>query len=150
MQPAGALFFRRFAGRQPEVRGVLAEAMAALDQAVLTPEARASAELVLAEVLNNIIEHAYACDSGVIEITLAHGVSGIDCELVDFGAPMPEGRLPPGRLGMVEIPLEELPEGGFGWFLIRSLTRNLNYRRCGGCNRLGFTLLQDPVRRPER
>ena len=36
--------------------------------------------------------------------------------------------------------LEDLPEGGFGWHLIHSLTNDLTYLRTGGCNRLRFLL----------
>ncbi|WP_280514091.1 hypothetical protein [Allosediminivita pacifica] len=33
-----------------------------------------------------------------------------------------------------------LPEGGFGWFLIHELARELAYRHDGGMNRLTFRL----------
>ena len=33
---------------------------------------------------------------------------------------------------------QDLPEGGFGWFLIRSLTRDLTYLREDGYNMLCF------------
>jgi serine/threonine-protein kinase RsbW len=52
---------------------------------------------------------------------------------------MPKDGLPEGRL----VTLAEtatLPEGGFGWFLIRTLSRDLDYRREGGRNLLSFRL----------
>jgi len=69
------------------------------------------------------------------------GHAGIGCELRDNGRPMPRGRLP--RTAMPGLPpqpgpetLESLPEGGFGWFLIRTLARDLCYSREMGTNRL--------------
>ena len=35
---------------------------------------------------------------------------------------------------------EDLPEGGFGWFLIRTLTLDLEYERDGGFNKLRFVV----------
>ena len=54
---------------------------------------------------------------------------------------MPGGRPPAGRLpDGADCALVDLPEGGFGWHLIRTLTRDLAYVRSGGCNRLSFLL----------
>lgn len=102
---------------------------------------RGSAELVLGEALNNIVEHAYAEGPGPIELWLDAGADGLAFTITDRGLAMPgavapEGRLPAGLDG----PLADLPEGGFGWFLIRSLTRDLRYERSDGLNRLRFIL----------
>lgn len=69
---------------------------------------------------------------------------GIGCLLVDQGAPMPGGTLPEGsQAGRTGLALADLPEGGFGWHLIRSLTRDLAYTRVAGTNRLSFLLPRD-------
>ena len=99
----------------------------------LPPEQKHTVELVLAEVLNNIAEHAYADAPGHVAVTVVLVADGIACEVVDEGAAMPGGALPEGNL-----PEEHLPEGGFGWHLIRSLTRDVAYRRQRGTNRLTF------------
>lgn len=93
------------------------------------------AELVLAEVLNNVVEHASAEASGrVIAVELWSGPAGLYCRITDDGRPMP-GACPPAA------PLPEpraLPEGGFGWPLIHQLTEDLRYSRNQGVNVLSF------------
>ncbi len=105
--------------------------------AALPPDSRGTAEIVLAEVLNNVVEHAYAAGLGGVDLTLRLLERGLCCRIRDHGAPMPGLELPPGR------PVEcggEPPEGGFGWFMIRSLARNLRYCRGGRWNELCFLL----------
>lgn len=101
--------------------------------------ARGTAEIVLAEVLNNIVEHAYAGQSGDIALALEHHVHGVLVTVQDIGTPFPNAELPQGTLPDVTS-LAELPEGGFGWYLIRTLVRNLTYLRKDGCNHLTFNL----------
>ena len=99
-------------------------------------------ELVLAEVLNNIVEHAY-CDTGHGDIALEAAVHGntIWCHLTDRGRAMPGGKLPPARrYDLDALDILDLPEGGFGWGLIRDLTSSLSYARCGAQNRLSFSI----------
>jgi serine/threonine-protein kinase RsbW len=99
------------------------------------------AELVLAEVLNNVAEHAYGEAGGEVAVTLALGPAGIRCLIVDGGRAMPGEQLPEGRLpGGPDTQLEDLPEGGFGWGLIRTLSTDLSYARVDGQNRLAFVL----------
>ena len=98
-----------------------------------------TAEIVLAEALNNIVEHAYAQHAGDIEITLLLHQSALMCRIVDTGVPMPNGTLPAGHLAQFAA-TDDLPEGGFGWFLIRALSRDLDYRRVDGRNQLSFRL----------
>lgn len=97
---------------------------------------RGKAEIVLAEALNNIVEHAYADGSGEIELTIRLNSRGLNCRIVDQGAPMPKGALPRGQLA----PADDLPEGGFGWYLIRTLSEDLSYSRIEGQNQLTFRL----------
>ena len=108
----------------------------------LSAEVRGTAEIVLAEALNNIVEHAYAEYGGQIEVTLDYEHPSLCCEVVDNGLPMKDGRLPVGEivdLNTLES-LDDLPEGGYGWFLIRSLTRGMVYRRQSGRNTLAFRM----------
>ncbi len=117
-----------------------APAFAALDE-----DLRSAAEIVLAEVLNNIVEHAYAGTTGVIELKLSPRAGTLCCDVRDFGVALPDGRVPGALLpaGDADGP----PEGGFGWYLIHSLASDLRYRRRGGCNHLRFTLDPDRQRR---
>ncbi len=109
----------------------------------LSAEDRGMAELVLAEVLNNVAEHAYSDSGGKVAVTLAQDAGGIRCLIVDEGRAMPGGQPPDGRLPEgQDLALEDLPEGGFGWHLIRSLCADLVYARVAGQNRLSFALPQ--------
>jgi serine/threonine-protein kinase RsbW len=125
------------------IRDSLAQMLAAKPLQSLSPDGRSNAEIALAEVLNNVAEHAYAERTGPVAVTLTPVAAGIHCVVVDQGAAMPGGDLPTGALPAPESALEDLPEGGFGWHLIRTLTRDLSYVRTGGCNRLSFLLPQE-------
>lgn len=126
------------------VRDNLARLMAAMPLSGLPDTGRGAAELVLAEVLNNIAEHAYAGQIGLVAVTLSDVPPGILCLVTDQGRPMPRGTLPEGcQSGRTGLALADLPEGGFGWHLIRSLTRDLAYERVAGTNRLSFLLPRD-------
>lgn len=105
----------------------------------LPEDGRGTAEIVLAEALNNIVEHAYARHSGEIEITLRLRGQDLVCSILDSGLPMPRETLPEGRL-VPFVETDDLPEGGFGWFLIRTLSQDLDYRRVDGRNLLSFRL----------
>lgn len=94
-------------------------------------------ELATAEALNNICEHAYSgMEPGPIDITAMKRGTRLVVILRDSGHPQPDGTLPQGSLPDVAGPYDSLPEGGFGWFLIRQLTQSLRYSRIGGDNRL--------------
>ena len=112
----------------------------------LPEDGRGTAEIVLAEALNNIVEHAYAHHDGEIEISLQLRQNELLCVISDTGVPMPSGQLPSGVLTSFED-TAHLPEGGFGWHLIRCLSKDLTYRRTGDRNLLSFRLdtMQSPA-----
>lgn len=105
----------------------------------LSDDARGTAQLVLAEALNNIVEHAYDRDDGQIDVRLHHSFGRLSCDIVDAGLPMPAGELPAGLAQTIGKD-DDFPEGGFGWFLIRTLTEDLTYRRIDARNHLSFKL----------
>jgi len=105
----------------------------------LPAETRITAEIVLAEALNNIVEHAYAQGRGQIEVQVSHAPPGILCQIADDGQPMPEVGVPQGLLPSIDRQ-GDLPEGGFGWYLIRTMTEGLDYQRIGGRNLLSFRI----------
>ena len=103
----------------------------------------ANFEIVLAEALNNIVEHAYLYrDDGVIDIELALDASDILIGLKDKGTKFP-GIPQKKEIHRSEIRLEDLPEGGFGWFLIHSLTESISYQFKDGQNVLSLRMSED-------
>jgi serine/threonine-protein kinase RsbW len=123
------------------VRRALAALTAGLAPHLPTPEDRDTVEIVLAEVLNNIVEHAYCAGSGQIELCIRPTAEGLVCAIADDGLPMPGGALPEGRL-RVTTNADALAEGGYGWHLIRTLSQDLCYRRDQGRNWLTFRLIR--------
>ena len=97
-------------------------------------------EIVLAEVLNNIVEHAYS-QTGAGQIRITYDLSGATLTFCvrDEGKGFRNGAPPSGERQDLTGPLVSLPEGGFGWMLIRELTENLSYLRRGHENILTFS-----------
>lgn len=122
------------------VREALVRICDALLQRGEREEDLGTVQIVLAEVLNNIVEHAYAGqEAGAeIEIALSRAPEGLWCHVVDQGRQMPGDSLPEGNLPPFSA--DDLPEGGFGWHLIRLLSQDLAYRRSEGRNHLTFRL----------
>ena len=91
--------------------------------------------LCLAEALNNIVEHAYSgADGKPIFADVSFTDHGYEVLLIDEGKPMPGGVAPDGEMEFEIDDLENLPEGGFGWMLIRTEMDNVDYERRAGCN----------------
>lgn len=98
-------------------------------------------ELVLAEALNNIVEHALIeSKDAKVGLGLKLSQSHAEFEVVDTGLPMPGEALPEGCLPASDVTCDELPEGGFGWFMIHTLTDKLRYERADGRNLLTFSV----------
>lgn len=101
-------------------------------------------ELVLAEVMNNIAEHAaVACaepgckdELTLIHLCIVSHRCGLACALTDNGVSLPADCLLPRNLP--QLAQQELPEGGFGWYLIQDLTQELCYYREDQRNFLAF------------
>lgn len=131
----------RFPGTQGDVRRTLERLQDFLTERGGGEGCRCDLIIVLGEVLNNIVEHAYQ-DSGVGMIDLRAEVlpDGVHIETADTGRAMPGADLPAGELPDLGVETTDLPEGGFGWFMIRSLTRDLEYGRTGDTNRLKFRI----------
>jgi serine/threonine-protein kinase RsbW len=121
------------------VRAALLQITSAQPVCNLSRDQRGTVELVLAEVLNNVAEHAYADAAGPVAVTVSLHSGALVCDVVDEGKAMPGGTLPEGRLPEATSD-SDFPEGGFGWHLIRSLAHDLVYRRQRGSNRLSFVI----------
>ncbi|MHA6326233.1 ATP-binding protein [Roseivivax sp. CAU 1753] len=104
------------------------------------PENAVRMALICAEALNNIVEHAHADrEGGWIRVAVR---TDTPCQITfrDNGAPITDGILPQGRPAMPGQSTQSLPEGGFGWLLIRSLSSDLDYSHEDGENTLRVTL----------
>lgn len=99
-------------------------------------------EMVLAEALNNIVEHGYPDpeNGGPISIYCEHGSTGLCLKLTDNGLPMPGGKAPVGMAADIDFDFMDLPEGGFGWFIIKDLAKDIIYTRSNNENRLDLRI----------
>ncbi|MEC3860854.1 ATP-binding protein [Mesobacterium sp. TK19101] len=138
------LFAHRFDATADSVRQTVQLACAALVAVGVGDDARGTIELVLAEALNNVVEHAYAgCAQGRIDTELRRAPGQVRIEIRDQGAPLPGGALPwCPRDGLADV-RQSLPEGGFGWQLLVRLTRHICYVRIDGENRLTLVIDHD-------
>lgn len=103
----------------------------------------AGAEQVLAEVLNNVVEHAHAGrEDGLVIVKCLRRDQNLHVEVLDNGIEMPSAALVPKDLAPVNETLDDLPEGGFGWFMIHHLTKDLKYQRQDGWNRICFQAVE--------
>lgn len=104
------------------------------------------AEIVVAEVLNNVIKHAQnGCDTGWFELkcTVRNDALYFSCR--DNGAEMPGGAPPGGTLPSVDLSASDLPEGGWGWSLVRALCSDLKYERLNDENLVTFRLVSTRI-----
>jgi serine/threonine-protein kinase RsbW len=96
-----------------------------------------SLQIVLSEVLNNVIEHGYRCDPlGAVAVRVGVVAGAVIIETWDWGRSYPAGEVPHG----ISPDPATLAEGGFGWFLIKSLTREICYQRAHACNHLRLSV----------
>ena len=101
-------------------------------------------EICLAEALHNVVRHGYAGrDDGTIDVSFRIFDARLEIEIVDRGAPMPE----PARRSIAGADritaraerLADLPEGGFGIPILRTVLDDVAYRRDGDRNILTMT-----------
>jgi serine/threonine-protein kinase RsbW len=147
-EPAAPQKVFHMAASDGAVRAALASMRFYLRGSGLDDDACGTAEIVLAEALNNVVEHAYGGGGcGDIRVTLVPRDGALTAEIVDWGAALPGLSPPAGRLPPLGGTIGGMPEGGFGWFLIRTLSDSLCYKRHGRENRLSLCLAL-PFARP--
>ncbi|MCP5088919.1 MAG: ATP-binding protein [Rhodobacteraceae bacterium] len=92
--------------------------------------------VILAEALNNVIEHGYQLEKdGDIAINLSATKECLQILIRDRG---PSYRVPEAKTFTEPATddLEQLPEGGFGWGLIHTLSDKVELRRKNDSNYL--------------
>ncbi len=130
------LYTNKIKSRQPAVTCVVAGMETSLLENGLDEELTSEICLVVAEALNNVVEHAYRyAEDGDIEIGVSLEKSLLTIEINDFGPPfnLPEASGPAEINGQE---LANLPEGGFGWNLILMLTDDVSLNRRNNRNYL--------------
>ncbi len=131
----------RVAARNAAIRDALARIRQGLAPLGLDPEELGTVEVVFAEVMNNVAEHAYAWRrDGEMVVSIDQTSTGLRCIVTDHGRPMPEGALPFGNPADPSAPMDMTAEGGYGWLLIRELARDVEYVRRSGVNQLTFRI----------
>ncbi|SDI65581.1 ATP-binding protein [Aliiruegeria lutimaris] len=124
-----------------DVRNALIRINDELKRLGVAPSDRDAIEVVLAECMNNVVEHAYCERPGSrFDLKLHLSADNLFCRVEDDGKPMPGLALPSGKSHNLSVDLSDLPEGGFGWFLIRELTCDLRYARERDRNNLMFQI----------
>lgn len=135
------LFKSRFQSDHLSTRHALSQIRSAMEGSGLNNDLIGRVEIVLAELFNNIAEHAYR-DKGEGEVRCAIELrdASMVVEVTDQGGPMPGGEIPEGAPPDMNVDVDELPEGGFGWFIIRSQVDQLSHKRLalGNCTLLTF------------
>lgn len=113
-------------------------------------DALARMELVVAEILNNIAQHGTGMGKEpathsprrlpvTIHLTVTGHAGGLACAISDNGPPLPPACLA-GPDQQPSPQLAALRAGGFGWVIIRDLTRSLFYFRERSRNVLCFNI----------
>ena len=137
MKRTGAISFE---ASEVEARQNISTAIRGLETLGVGGDDLGNIQIALAEAVNNIVEHAYAGERpGQVRLTYEKADGALTICLEDDGRPFEGGTPPDGAPANLDVPMEDMPEGGFGWFLIRTLTRDLAYARQEGTNRLMLT-----------
>ncbi|WP_158965498.1 ATP-binding protein [Chachezhania sediminis] len=130
MAPVGPRIELGFKATETGTRAALTDVIGRLRDGGLESTMLGCIEIVLAETLNNIVEHACAGQpDGQVRVRARLTDLYLLVIVVDNGRPYPGNRLPPYAQPAVACELDSLPEGGFGWALIRELTDHVQYRR---------------------
>ena len=140
---SAAEFELSFRGTPEQVRAALREIRAKLRGTLRSGDTAANAELVLAEVFNNIVEHALQGRDPAqsrISVICRRETGRLRFVVIDQGAAMPSHRVPDSDLPVPGGANAEIAEGGYGWSLVHMLTEDVQYRRMGRQNWLSFLI----------
>ena len=134
-------FERRFAATEDAAGAVLIAARAFVDRHVPQGVMTGDIVVVMAEAVNNVVEHAYC---GVARQDMCLSVELNDeqavIELRDRGRPIDGALLLRKQMPRIDGAVADLPEGGFGWPLIHALASGVRIDRSEDENRLRLTV----------
>lgn len=121
---------------QKLVPGFLDEICLWMTQVDASDEKITNVQIVLSEVMNNIIEHGFKSEGiGLIEVEIFITADGITVRLCDDGIEFTPPEASQSPL-LDKDNLDDLPEGGFGWFLIKEITSSIELKRRENKNHL--------------
>ena len=112
----------------------------------LDRDLQSKVEIVLGEVLNNVVEHAFgdnaltSDETDQIFLNIAPTSDSVRIKVEDRGLALPNHELPKGNQPDTSGDIASLPEGGFGWFLIKELAESVEYHRRESANCLELTI----------
>ncbi|MBO9447713.1 ATP-binding protein [Ruegeria sp. R14_0] len=128
-----------FTATETEASAGIAQLSKGLEVQGLPAHQAGDVKIALAEAINNVVEHAYAgITPAKVKVHCRLHQNWLDILISDTGNPLPGFRVPDGVPASLGSSIDELPEGGFGWFLIHELTSDIRYERSDGCNLLSL------------
>lgn len=131
----GGAFIVNFRASPFNVREALETLLDYLSPLGLPQERCDTIQLVLAEALNNVTEHAYPdSDGGPIYLRAIVEEAQLSVVIRDRGMPLPPNLILSDAAETFDP--ADLPEGGFGWHLIRNLASALDHNRLARWNEL--------------
>jgi len=121
----------------PAVDRVLAEARRFLPDGARGISLEDDLRIGLTEALNNCVLHAYGgAPGGTVTIDLCPAPDAVRLSVIDRGSPPPMELVAAAPDPLFLGDLDELPEGGWGWFLIHRSVDNVSFVQEDGLNRL--------------
>ncbi len=126
-----------FVATEARASNGIAQVGARLEALGLSPGQTGDIKIAMAEAINNVVEHAYAgLPAQDVQVRCRFLDHQLVVQIVDSGHPMPGMKPPDGVPPHIGAELQGLPEGGFGWFIIKQLASRVEYQRRDGTNRL--------------
>ncbi len=119
---------------------LLGIAFRAVAETVVPSSEAAQLEIAIIEACNNIVEHAYSQQTGIITMDIQTTSEKLIVHLRDTGSPVPSGLQISASPRDFDISgLDDLPEGGFGLFLMDTIIDERRYWSENGINTLTLT-----------
>ena len=134
-------FLRSVTATPEGVRATLDEVMQFVAQSGATEQELGNIQLVLAEVLNNIVEHALVdVHDPLLELRMCRAGQDFHFLTKDNGCAMPNHQIPLREMPDVDVATQDLPEGGYGWAIFRLFAHGYSYQRACEMNFLRFSI----------
>ncbi len=125
-------------GNLSELERLAAEVTRFCRESSLDEDAEFHLNLVLEELFVNTVRHG-GCEGmqNSARVRLLAAAGGVEVEFADRGLPFDPTAVPPAN---IHAPLDERRIGGLGIHLVRSLMRDVHYRRTGDWNQMSMIL----------